>query len=140
MEKLVSQNNTIYARIVNMADNLVGNTNFSKDDDCIQVSLDNFEKNYSSGAHFHSLYDKKVISVDEILVIQNGAIRIDFYNEIGAYIKSVKAKKDDIVFIYRGGHNIVATENSNVLTINPKQNDNTRIIGANNFELVIEED
>ena len=44
------------------------------------------------------------------------------------------------MIVYKGGHNVVILEEAKILSFSTKQTDNTRIIGANNFELIIDED
>ena len=82
------------------------------------------------------------VKTDEIIMFQKGSARIDFYNDKGAYIVSSVLSEGDIIIIYRGGHNIMYTEDTQVYIIKPgtydKDTDKTRIIGTNNTELVIE--
>ncbi|MBQ2984039.1 MAG: hypothetical protein IJD57_04515 [Candidatus Gastranaerophilales bacterium] len=140
MEKLITQNNILYAKVIRNIDDLSSDVVFSEENDSIQLSLKTYSQNEKTGAHFHNSYNEKTTRTDEIMLVQKGKIRVDFYNEIGAYIKSVYAQKGDVIIAYKGGHNVVIVEEAKILSFNTKQTDNTRIIGANNFELIIDED
>ncbi len=140
--KLIEDNNIIYAKIIKAESYPKDTTFFTNDADEIQFGIVNFQKDYKTGAHYHNHLNKETTRVDEIFVIQQGSMRIDFYSEKGVYIKSCEAFKDDIVILYQGGHNITYYEDTKVFLIKPgayqKENDKTRIIGANNLELIID--
>lgn len=139
MEKIISQNNIVYAKIIRNINDFSSNTKFSEENDSICVSLNVSQKSEKTGAHFHNCDNENSIRTDEIMLIQKGSARVDFYNEIGGYIKSVIAREGDLIIAYRGAHNVVSLEDNKILSISSKQADNTRIIGANNFELIIDE-
>lgn len=144
MIKLIQENSIIFAKIVRAGHSTNGSEFFTSQTDEIQFGIVNFEKNHKTGAHYHNRSVVKKTQTDEILMIQNGSARIDFYNNEGSYIKSAEVFAGDIVIFFKGGHNILFYENTKVFMIKPgaynKDNDKTRIIGTNNLELFIEND
>ena len=144
MIKVIKDNDIIYAKIVRAGHN-TGNTEFfTEKSDELQLGIVQYKKDYKTGAHYHNHLKTKTTKTDEILMFQRGSARIDFYNDKGAYIKSANANTGDIVILYKGGHNIVYLEDTKLFMIKPgaydPETDKTRIIGANNLELTIEND
>ena len=144
MFKDVIENYVLYARVFRAGHISTNSEFFTREDDEIQFGIVNYEKNHKTGAHYHNHPKTKTNQTDEIMIVQKGSFRADFYNLKGAYIKSLEIRQGDILILYRGGHNLVFKEDTKVFTIHPgayeKENDNTRIVGANNSELIIEQD
>ena len=142
--KLIKDNDVIYANIVRANSYLNDTVYFTNETDEIQFGVVNYKKDYKTGAHYHNHLDFESTRVDEIIIVQNGSARIDFYNEVGAYIVSCKVYKGDIAILYQGGHNIIFYEDSKIFRVKSgayqKDCDETRIISVNNLELKIEND
>ena len=143
MIKVIEKNNQIYARIVKST-YLSNETEFFTDNsDEVQLGYITYEKDYKTGAHYHNHSIEPKNQVDEILIVEYGYARIDFYSNEGIYLKSVNVSKGDTIILYKGGHNILFYEKTRFLTIKPgsygEDNNETRIVGTNDFELVIEE-
>lgn len=144
MIKLIEDNNTTYAKIIRAKYNPSDTEFFTRESDEVQFGVVNFEKNYKTGAHYHNHLKHKTNQTDEILMLQTGSARVDFYNDKGVYIKSSEISQGDIIIIYKGGHNIFFYENTKVFMIKPgayeTNADTTRIVGTNNHELIIEKE
>ena len=142
MIKKIIDNNVLLAKIIKADYNPTTTEFFTDENDELQFGVMFYEKNHKTGAHYHNHLKTKTNQTDEILIVQNGALRIDFYNDKGEYIKSIQAKSGDTVILYKGGHNFVFEENTKLLSIKKgaydKETSKTRIVGANNMELVID--
>ena len=144
MIKEIKDNDITYAKIIRAGHITESTEFFSEKSDEIQLGIVQYKKDYKTGAHYHNHLKTKTTKTDEILMLQNGSARIDFYNDKGIYIKSTIVSTGDIIILYKGGHNIVYLEDTKLFMIKPgaydPETDKTRIIGANNLELVIEND
>ena len=144
MIKLIEENSVTYAKIIRANYEPSDTEFFTRESDEVQFGVVNFQKNFKTGAHYHNHLKKKSNQTDEILMLQSGSARVDFYNEKGAYIKSAEIFQGDIIIIYKGGHNIFFYDDTKLFMIKPgtyeTDNDRTRIIGANNLELIIDKD
>ncbi len=144
MIKLIKDNNVIYAKIIKAGNNCSDISFFTEENDELQYGIINRKKDYKTGAHYHNHIKNKCRKIDEIIIILEGSARVDFYNDKGIYIKSTIIKTNDSIIIYKGGHNVVYQEDTKFYIIKPgnydKSTDKTRIIGANNLDLIIEED
>ncbi|MBQ8847665.1 MAG: hypothetical protein IJ003_01825 [Candidatus Gastranaerophilales bacterium] len=145
MIKEIIDNDIAYAKIIRATYKPSDKTEFfTRESDEVQFGVVNYEKNYKTGAHYHNHLKRKTTQTDEILMVQSGSARVDFYNDKGSYIKSCEIFQGDIIIIYKGGHNIFFYDDTKVFMIKPgsyKTNeDSTRIVGANNYELSIDID
>lgn len=144
MIKVIQQNNEIYAKIIRANYQTQDTEFFTDDSDEIQFGVITYSKNHRTGAHCHNVSSKKTTQVDEILMVQQGSARVDFYNSKGEYIVSSEIFQGDTLIIFKGGHNIIFYENTKVYAIKKgaynKDKNKTRIIGTNNLELNIKND
>lgn len=142
MIKTIERNDIIYGKIIRANYQPTQTEFFTRKEDELQFGVMFFEQNHKTGTHYHNHTPNNTNQTDEILIIQEGSARVDFYDDTGSYIKSCEIFKGDIAIIYRGGHNILFYENTKVFTIKPgayEQNDDkTRMVGTNNLELLIE--
>ena len=140
--KIVEYNDVIFAKIIKAQEKESANQFYTDFDESLQFGILNYSKNYKTGAHYHNHLEKAKNRTDEILIFQKGSARVDFYNNEGAYIKSCEVFQGDIIILCKGGHNILFYEESKIFIIKNggynKDNDKTRIIGAHNLELKIE--
>ncbi|MBR6297879.1 MAG: hypothetical protein IKR34_01395 [Candidatus Gastranaerophilales bacterium] len=142
MIKEISDKNIIYARIVRSSYEPVGNEFFSRTEDELQIGILNYEENHKVGTHYHNRPQGFLNETDEILIVQEGSARIDFYDIKGVYLKSTEIHKGDLIILYLGAHNITYYEKSRIMIIKKgpynQELDKTRIVGANNFEIEID--
>lgn len=142
MIKLIENNNKLYAKIIRATYVPKSGEFYTDKDDELQFGFIDYKKDYKTGAHYHNHLDNETKQLDEILIFQQGSARIDFYSLEGSYIKSVEVNSGDTVLMYQGGHNILFYNDTRVLKIKTgaydEKSSKTRIVGANNLELVIE--
>ena len=142
MIKLIKDNDIIFAKIIRSSYQSKDTEFFTDEKDEIQLGYITYPKNHKTGAHYHNHLNKQTNRTDEILIVQTGSARVDFYNTKGEYIKSCEIFKGDILIIHQGGHNIIFYEDTKVLAIKSgvydKENSKTRMVGTNNSELNIE--
>lgn len=143
MIKIIEDNNIVYARVIRASYPFSSSEFFTDVDDEIQFGVLNYKKDYKTGTHFHNHINQYQNKTDEIIFMQEGSARIDFFDDKGVYLKSIKACKGDIVIICQGGHNITYLEDSKIYIVKTgaysKKDDVVRIVGANNLELNIED-
>lgn len=141
MIKDIIDNNVIYARIIRSSSTFESGF-FTRVEDELQIGILNYEKDYKTGTHYHNRPEGFINETDEIFIVKEGSCRVDFYNDKGVYLKSCEVFKGDIIIIYLGGHNINYLEKSQILLIKKgpynKDSDKTRIVGANNLEINID--
>lgn len=144
MIKIIKQNEKIFAKIIRASYQTQDTEFFTDANDEIQLGYISYPKNHKTGAHYHNHLNKETNRTDEILIVQKGSARVDFYNLKGEYIISSEIFENDILIIHQGGHNITFYEDTKVLAVKSgvyeKERTKTRMIGTNNLELIIEND
>ena len=144
MIKEIKHNKIVYAKIIRANYQTQDTEFFTDESNEIQFGVIKYSKNHKTGAHCHNHSSKKTTQTDEILMVQKGSARVDFYNIEGEYIKSCEIFAGDILIIFKGGHNILFYEDTKLYAIKTgayvKNKNKTRIIGTNNLNLFIEND
>ena len=90
MIKTIESNNITYAKIIRAVHQPTQTEFYTEKEDELQFGVMFFEKNHKTGTHFHNHTEKLKNQTDEILMMQQGSARIDFYDNQGAYIKSTE--------------------------------------------------
>ncbi len=139
MDKIIEENGIIYAKIINLHKTTDKDIFFTDEKDEIQFALLKRKKDDKTGALFHEEKESEANKLSEILIIEKGSARIDFYNNKGSYIKSIIVKEKDIIIFYKGGQNISYLEDTEFFSIkSEKYCSKTRIVSVNNLDLKIE--
>ena len=54
--------------------------------------------------HIHNPVPREVCYTQEVLVIKQGSLRVDFYNDDQDYLKSYVLNAGDVILLVQGGH------------------------------------
>lgn len=94
--------------------------------------------NYSAGktiaAHVHNPVSREVRFTNEVLLIRNGKLRVDFYNDEQKYLESRVLEAGDTILLAAGGHGFEVLEAVEMIEV--KQGpyfgdaDKTRFVGV----------
>lgn len=82
-----------------------------------QVAYMNHPKGHLIQPHIHKKNIRKISGTSEVLIILQGKIKIDFYNEKKKYLFSKQAKKNDIVILLTGGHGFKMLNNCKFIEV-----------------------
>lgn len=144
MIKVIEDKGQILAKIIRRATQTKECEFFTDENSQIQFGIMNYPKNYKTGAHFHNRFKYQTANIDEIIIVQKGSMRADFYNEESQYVVSCEIFEDDVLIIYKGGHNLFFLDDTKIYTVKSgayaKFENTTRTVSANNFDLKIEND
>ena len=61
-------------------------------------------------AHFHNRMSREILLTQEVLVIRDGRLRVDFYDDERSYLESYVLEAGDIVVLCGGCHGFEALE------------------------------
>ena len=92
--------------------NFFTENNFSQ-----QVAFMNHEKNHIIQPHIHKLRLKKIYDTNEVLIILQGKIKIDFFNSNKKYVKSRLIEKGNILILLSGGHGFKILKNCKFIEV-----------------------
>lgn len=82
-----------------------------------QVAFMNHPKNHIIQPHLHQKTERKIFGTSEVLIILNGSLRVDFYNNKKKYLLSKTLKKNDIIILTSGGHGFKVLKNCKFIEI-----------------------
>jgi hypothetical protein len=114
----IEEGNKTLAIVVRNEDWEHGLSFVSSSEDYLQVGTWWYSKGQKLLPHIHLNAPREILSTQEMVLIKEGCIRADIYNEEGLYLKSVELKKGDFIVLLKGGHGYeILEEDTKVLEV-----------------------
>lgn len=82
-----------------------------------QLGYMNRAKDYVIAPHVHNIVPRTVELTQEVLIIQKGKVRVDYYDNDKNYLESRIAYEGDILFLGYGGHGFKMLEDSEIVEV-----------------------
>ena len=76
---------------------------FTKNNANQQIGFMNHPKNYFIKPHNHQKRETKIFITSEVIILQKGKLRVDFYDTKKKYLFSIVVKKNQIIIKARSG-------------------------------------
>ena len=86
-----------------------GNNFYSDHDDYLQISTITQNKGFEVQPHIHIENSRKISKTQEVWILIEGKITINFYDIDESYLTSNILEPGDISILYNGGHSIEKT-------------------------------
>ncbi len=77
---------------------------FTDDDATQQFGYMSHKKDYLIKPHRHNKRKSSILLTTEVIIIMDGILRVDFYDNKEKYLFSKKLYKNDIIMLANGGH------------------------------------
>ena len=90
---------------------------FTPDDFSQQLAYMHRKKNYAISPHIRNAVQRDVQFTQEVLIIKNGKVRVDYYDEKKKYLESRILNKGDVVLLAYGGHGFEMIEDSEIIEV-----------------------
>ena len=104
IEKIYNQKK-LYALIVRSNYQKKKGVSFFTDKNATQqFGYMNHKKNHIILPHRHNKRQSKIMLTTEVIIILNGILRVDFYNNKKKYLLSKKLYANDLIMLSYGGH------------------------------------
>ena len=118
MLKEIIHKKKLYALIIKEAHQKKrGISFFTGNDSNQQIGFMNHPKNYLIKPHKHLKRETKIFVTSEVIILQKGKLRVDFYDTNKKYLFSVIVKKNQIIMLVHGGHGFKVLEPVKMLEI-----------------------
>ena len=118
MIKEIIHKNKLYALIIKENyQNKKGISFFTKNDANQQIGFMSHPKNYLIKPHKHQKRETKIFITSEVIIIQKGKLRVDFYDTGKKYLFSTIVRKNQIIMLVHGGHGFKVLEPIKMLEI-----------------------
>lgn len=107
---------------------------FTPGDFSQQLGYMNYPAGKTIAAHVHNPVSREVRFTNEVLLIRNGKLRVDFYNDEQKYLESRVLEAGDTILLAAGGHGFEVLEAVEMIEV--KQGpyfgdaDKTRFVGV----------
>ena len=111
IEKIFHESQLI-AIIMRTGDRSEGTRFHTDNDSALQLGEFNLDKGHVIEPHIHRLVDRKINRTQEVLIIQEGTVRVDLYDDQQVYIESHMLASGDIILLSSGGHGFTMLENT----------------------------
>jgi len=92
--------------------NFFTNNNLSQ-----QVAYLNHKKGHIIQRHLHRRRLKKIYDTSEVLIILDGSLKVDFYNNKKKYLFSKILSKNDIIILLTSGHGFKILKNCKFIEV-----------------------
>ncbi|MDQ7949309.1 MAG: hypothetical protein REI78_07675 [Pedobacter sp.] len=117
MIEKINHNQLQLGVIVRNSFNKQGIEFFTDDDSSQQLGYMNRPKDYVIAPHRHNLVPREVHLTQEVLFIKSGKVRVDFYDNEQAYLKSSILLPGDVILLMDGGHGFKMIEPSEMIEV-----------------------
>jgi mannose-6-phosphate isomerase-like protein (cupin superfamily) len=67
--------------------------------------------------HIHNPAPREVVYTQEVLLIKQGRLRVDFYNEDRDYLESYILSAGDVILLIKGGHGFEVLEEVEMIEV-----------------------
>ena len=118
MLKEIIHKNKLYALIIKETyQNKKGVSFFTKNNANQQIGFMSHPKNYIIKPHKHQKRKTKIFITSEVIILQKGKLRVDFYDVKKKYLFSFLIKKNQIIMLVHGAHGFKVLEPVKMLEI-----------------------
>ena len=90
---------------------------FTPDDFSQQLAYMKRPKGYVIPPHVHNVVEGEIQFTKEVLIIKNGKVRVDFYDDDKNYLESSMVRTGDVILLAFGGHGFEMMEESEIIEI-----------------------
>jgi len=115
--KKIEKNKKTIALIIPKGLEKEGTNFFTDNDNPLQVGILNRKKGVKISPHIHRKSKRIINQTQEIIYIEKGKVRANFYDEEGKKAKSVILNPGDTVLLISGGHGFDLLKDSKALVI-----------------------
>ena len=113
----VNNNNNVLAIIIRESFSKEGIEFFTPDDYSQQVGYMKRPKGYHIKPHIHYQIPRTVNTLQEVLLIKKGKVRVDFYDAQKKYLISEILLKGDLIILVSCGHGFSMLEESEIIEV-----------------------
>jgi cupin fold WbuC family metalloprotein len=115
--EIVKEENKVYAIIIRKEFNQPGVNFFTPEEFSQQLGILIHKKGKKVNRHRHKLIPRKITSTQEVLLIVEGKLKVDLFNDEGKALKSIVMTPGSTILLARGGHSIEILEDSKIIEV-----------------------
>ena len=108
--QVISHDGTTLAMVVRSSFYAEAVDFITPDDNELQVGYMRRPEGYVIPAHRHLVTHRELQNTQEVLYIRSGKMRVDFYSQDAAYLRSIIIGPGDLILLIAGGHGFKVLE------------------------------
>lgn len=139
----IKNNGQIMAIIIKSAHQSTGVEFFTPNDFSQQIASMGHPKGKVIQPHVHNAVTREVHYTKEVLIIKQGKLRVDFYNDAQIYIESRVLHQGDTILLATGGHGFEVLEDLQMIEVKQGpyagEMDKVRFVGISASEAAIKD-
>jgi mannose-6-phosphate isomerase-like protein (cupin superfamily) len=113
----IEHDGVLFAIILRRDFRLPGTHFFSPPELSQQLGYMRLPQGQQIAPHVHNPVPRQVVYTQEVLIIREGRLRVDFYDEERRYLESRELAPWDVVMLIRGGHGFEVLEDLEMLEV-----------------------
>ena len=117
IEYISEKNNNLLAIIVRYNYKQDGLKFFTTEKDTQQIGCIGHTKGTVCQAHIHNKIKREILYTSETLIIKEGKVRVDVYDNNKNYMESKILEKGDVILFVDGGHGFKFLEDTQIVEI-----------------------
>lgn len=115
--KVIRHKDVVYAYVIGAEYHNDGIDFVTPPDFSQQLAYMNHPEGHFIKPHVHNFIERSVYYTQEVLLIRNGKIRVDFYDHDQNYFASDVLKTGDVILLATGGHGFFCLEPTEMIEI-----------------------
>jgi hypothetical protein len=143
MVRYIKHGDLILAIIINSTYTSTGIEFFTPNEFSQQLGYMSHPEGHIIAPHLHKEVPREVLFTKEVLFIKKGRIRVDFYDEFQAYLKSSILSAGDVAMLAFGGHGFEVLEPVEMIEVKQGpyagESDKTRFSPSENIQIVFKD-
>ena len=116
MEKYIF-NSELFAIVIRNSFDKEGITFFTEESLSQQLAYMSHPKGKLIQPHIHKPIERTVSYTQEVLIIKDGILKVDFFSEEQTYLESILLNKGDIILLIKGGHGFSVIEDVKMIEV-----------------------
>ena len=115
--EIIQEDDRIYAIIIRKEFNNTGVNFFTPEDFSQQLGVLVHKKGKIVNRHRHKLIPREITSTQEVLLILEGSLKVDLFDDEGKTLKTITLTPGSAILLARGGHRIEILEDSKIIEV-----------------------
>lgn len=117
MEEIRSADDKVVAIVIRKDFKSNGINFVSKIDYPLQVGVNGYQKGSKIKPHIHIDREITVKTLQEIIYIRDGAVKVDLYDQNKRFFQSLKLSAGDVIFFVSGGHGFEILDDTTIVEV-----------------------
>jgi hypothetical protein len=107
----------LYAIIIDASYSKPGVNFITPNESSLQIGFLSQPKGKEIKAHYHKPTTRTLYYTNEVLILKQGKLRVDFYDDKKEYLESFILKAGDVMLLESGGHGFVVLEDIEMVEV-----------------------